>query len=69
MRQISAPVRIPQGSCRDHRIMRKAQWATLPRPNGSQVATGSLPGPPRGPSSESSYRQASAKAWLSKWRL
>ena len=45
------------------------EWASCASPTDSQAATESLPGLQQGPSSESSYRQASAKAWLSKWRL
>jgi hypothetical protein len=69
MRLISMPARVPQGSCRDHRIMLQGPMGKLPRPNESQAATGSSQGRPRGPYSESSYRQASAKPWLGKWRL
>jgi hypothetical protein len=51
------PKSSPQGSCRDHRT---GPVGTLHRPNASQVATGSLQGPPRGLCSKNGYRQAFA---------
>jgi hypothetical protein len=62
MRLISTPARVLQGSCRDHQIMPQGPMGKLPRANGSQAATESSQGPPRGPSSENSYRRAFARA-------
>ena len=44
MRRISAPARVPQGSCRDHRIMPQGPMGKLRRPNGKPGGDGKLPG-------------------------
>ena len=61
-RRISAPTPIPQRSCRDHRIIASSRMGKLRQRNGRQLVVGSFQALQQGPSSESSYRQAFAKA-------
>jgi hypothetical protein len=62
MRQISVPTPTPQRSCRDHRFSASSRMGKLRQGNGRQLVVGSLQALRQGPFSESSYRQAFAKA-------
>jgi hypothetical protein len=62
MRRISAPTPIPHQSWRAHRITASSRMGKLRQGKGRQLVVRSLQALRQGPFSESSYRQAFAKA-------
>jgi hypothetical protein len=62
MRRISMPIPIPQRSPLDKRTVASSRMGKLRQGNGRQLVVGSLQALRQGPFSESSYRQAFAKA-------
>jgi hypothetical protein len=66
MRQILVPNLAPRQSCHDHQIIASNRTSKLQRDEQRQTVRSFGSIQQQGPCSENSYRQAFAKAWLSK---